>query len=108
MEKRMKITVKALEKLKNLKPGGTSLRVSITAGGCSGLKYKMGFDAMNADSLNDVVYNIDDLEVRSDRKSHEILESVELDYEDGLNGKGFTFKNEAAKKCCGCGNSFSC
>ena len=31
---------------------------------------------------------------------------MELDYSDGLNGKGFLFNNPNATKTCGCGESF--
>ena len=32
---------------------------------------------------------------------------TELDFSDGLNGKGFVFNNPNAKSTCGCGTSFS-
>jgi iron-sulfur cluster assembly protein len=31
---------------------------------------------------------------------------MQLDYEGGLNGKGFIFSNPNATKTCGCGSSF--
>jgi len=31
---------------------------------------------------------------------------TELDFTDGLNGKGFIFNNPNAVKTCGCGESF--
>jgi len=34
------------------------------------------------------------------------LMGTELDFSDGLNGKGFTFDNPNASKTCGCGQSF--
>jgi iron-sulfur cluster assembly protein len=42
-----------------------------------------------------------------DPKSYLYVSGLELDYEGGLNGKGFVFHNPNAKKSCGCGNSFS-
>ena len=33
--------------------------------------------------------------------------AVTLDFEDGLKGKGFVFKNPNATNTCGCGESFS-
>ena len=35
------------------------------------------------------------------------LSGVTLDYDNGLNGKGFTFNNPHATNTCGCGESFS-
>ena len=34
------------------------------------------------------------------------LDGHELDFSDGLNGKGFVFNNPNAQKTCGCGSSF--
>jgi iron-sulfur cluster assembly protein len=40
--------------------------------------------------------------------SHEIyLFGVEVDFEGGLNSRGFTFKNPNASSTCGCGTSFA-
>jgi hypothetical protein len=33
--------------------------------------------------------------------------TTELDFSDGLNGKGFYFNNPNASRSCGCGESFS-
>jgi len=32
---------------------------------------------------------------------------MEVDFQDGLNARGFTFNNPQAKSTCGCGSSFS-
>jgi iron-sulfur cluster assembly protein len=42
-----------------------------------------------------------------DKKSLLYLLGTELDHSDGLNGKGFEFKNPNAERVCGCGESFS-
>jgi len=31
---------------------------------------------------------------------------MEIDWEDGLNNRGFTFRNPNASTTCGCGSSF--
>ncbi|RMD49011.1 MAG: iron-sulfur cluster assembly accessory protein, partial [Ignavibacteria bacterium] len=41
-----------------------------------------------------------------DGKSLFYLSGTELDFSDGLNGKGFVFNNPNAVKTCGCGESF--
>jgi len=35
------------------------------------------------------------------------LKGMQLDYQGGLQGKGFVFVNPNAKSVCGCGESFS-
>jgi iron-sulfur cluster assembly protein len=34
------------------------------------------------------------------------LKDVEVDFENGLNNRGFTFTNPNANSTCGCGTSF--
>ena len=41
------------------------------------------------------------------KKAYVYLAGTLLDFSDGLNGKGFEFKNPNAKSSCGCGDSFS-
>ncbi len=81
------------------------LRVSVVGGGCSGLTYKMDFD----DSLepNDQVFEDKGIKIISDLKSFLYLVNTELNYSDGLNGKGFFFDNPNASRSCGCGESFA-
>ena len=47
------------------------------------------------------------VKVMVDKKSYIYLVGTELEFSDGLNGKGFVFTNPNAKKSCGCGTSFS-
>ena len=42
-----------------------------------------------------------------DMKSFLYLTGTELDFSDGLNGKGFQFNNPNATRTCGCGESFA-
>ena len=81
------------------------LRVSVVGGGCSGLSYKLDFD--NELKANDQVFEINDVKLVTDIKSLLYLLNTELDYSDGLNGKGFIFKNPNASRTCGCGESFA-
>ncbi len=80
------------------------LRVGVTGGGCSGMSYKLGFDAEQKDS--DTVIAENDVKLFVDAKSLFYLTGTVLDFSDGLNGKGFVFNNPNAKKTCGCGESF--
>ena len=81
------------------------LRVSVVGGGCSGLSYKMDFD--NELKPTDQVFEHNGVKVVTDLKSFLYLVNTELDYSDGLNGKGFHFKNPNATRTCGCGESFA-
>ncbi len=82
------------------------LRVQVVGGGCSGMSYKLGFDK-DALGANDKVITLKGVELVIDAKSLLFLSGTELDFSDGLNGKGFVFNNPNAKRTCGCGNSFS-
>jgi Fe-S cluster assembly iron-binding protein IscA len=55
----------------------------------------------------DNVMSFGDVKVLVDPKSSIYLKGITLDYQDGLNGKGFVFENPSAKNTCGCGESFS-
>ena len=81
------------------------LRVGVKGGGCSGLSYVLDFD----DTINegDNVSEDNDIKVVVDKKSLLYLFGTELNYSDGLNGKGFEFINPNATRTCGCGESFS-
>ena len=55
----------------------------------------------------DQVQDVDGIKIVVEPKSVSYLEGMELDFQDGLQGKGFTFSNPNATKSCGCGESFS-
>ena len=95
--------VRKLSKAQGLENNG--LRVSVQGGGCSGLVYKLGME--NDERDDDKVYEEHGVKLFIDKKSVIYLAGTELDFSDGLNGKGFVFANPNAKKACGCGNSFS-
>lgn len=80
------------------------LRVFVKRGGCSGMSYKMEFDTVLKD--NDKVFEASGAKVVVDNQSMLYLIGMQLDYEGGLNGKGFVFSNPNATKTCGCGSSF--
>jgi iron-sulfur cluster assembly protein len=48
-----------------------------------------------------------DVKILVDGKSFMYLYGTELDFSDGLNGKGFAFNNPNASRSCGCGESFA-
>ena len=81
------------------------IRVGVKGGGCSGLMYNLEFDTeLNED---DKTFEDNGIKVVVDKKSFLYLVGTELDYQGGLNGKGFVFINPNAGRTCGCGESFS-
>ena len=106
------VSEKALQHVINLMmesgitPDSHHLRVGVKGGGCSGLSYVMDFD--DTTEPTDETVEIDGgLKVVIDRKSVLYLYGAELDYSDGLNGKGFQWGNPNASRTCGCGESFA-
>ena len=80
------------------------LRVGVKGGGCSGMTYVLGFD-MPAEK--DEHFEIAGIPCIME-KSHGIyLMGMEVDWQGGLNSRGFTFNNPNASKTCGCGTSFA-
>ncbi len=105
----IKVTVKALSEIRKIKeqnsiPDTYGLRVGVKGGGCSGMSYTLGFDASPRE--NDRILDLDGTQIFVDPKSLFYLMGVELDFTDGLSGRGFTFNNPNATKTCGCGSSF--
>lgn len=104
----MKVTDKAIAKLKELREGDKALRVSVQGGGCSGLSYKLEWVDPTTISDKDKLHVVgEDIKIAVDAKSNIYIAGTELDYSDGLNGTGFTFNNPNAARSCGCGSSFS-
>jgi iron-sulfur cluster assembly protein len=80
------------------------LRIGVKGGGCSGMSYVLGFDEK---TIEDEVYTFEDLSFIMN-KSHQLyLNNMQIDWQDGLNSRGFTFTNPNASKSCGCGSSFA-
>ncbi len=103
------LTEKAVSEVKKIMeansiPESYGLRVGVKGGGCSGLSYTLGFDAEKRDT--DKIVEQDGVRMFIDGKSLFYLMGTELDFTDGLNGRGFVFNNPQATKTCGCGSSF--
>jgi iron-sulfur cluster assembly protein len=102
---RAKNQIMALMEKEGIMTETHSLRVGVTGGGCSGLSYQMKFDD-KIDST-DTVIDLESVKICINKLSLLYLVGTELDYEDGLNGKGFEWRNPNATRTCGCGESFS-
>ena len=81
-----------------------SLRIGVKGGGCSGMTYVLGFDSKTD---KDESFNIEDIPVIMDKAHGIYLMGMEVDWQGGLNSRGFTFNNPNASKTCGCGTSFA-
>lgn len=80
------------------------LRVGVEGGGCSGLNYILGFDQRKED---DAEYTIEGVKVFMNPAHGLYLAGMQVDFQSGLNARGFTFNNPNASSTCGCGTSFS-
>ena len=105
------VTTNAANKIKEyitqgLPEEGSSLRIKVVGGGCSGLRYELAFDKnINRDS--DFVKEAHGVEVIIDEKSARYMVGTELDFVDSLMESGFKINNPNASRTCGCGTSFS-
>jgi iron-sulfur cluster assembly accessory protein len=86
-------------------PAGSTLRVAVNGGGCSGFQYDFAIEAGKAD--DDLVIARDGAVVVVDPTSLEFLNGARIDFVDGLIGQSFKIDNPNATSSCGCGTSFS-
>lgn len=84
---------------------GAGLRVSVSAGGCSGLQY--GFDLEDKAGEDDLVVTVGGTNVYVDGVSLDFLAGSELDWHEALIGAHFVVRNPQATSGCGCGVSFA-
>ena len=102
-------TISAIGEIKRLMDAtdfdaAKKLRVGVKGGGCTGMTYVLDFEIPEADDAN---YEFEGIPFIIN-KSHELyLYGMEIDWQGGLNSRGFTFSNPNASKTCGCGTSFA-
>ncbi|MBE7170565.1 MAG: iron-sulfur cluster assembly accessory protein [Williamsia sp.] len=101
------LTTQAVEEIKRLMdsdPNSRLLRVGVKGGGCSGMSYVLGFDEKKEGDEEFYIHGIPCIM----NGAHAIyLLGMQIDWQDGLNSRGFTFSNPNASKTCGCGSSFA-
>jgi iron-sulfur cluster assembly accessory protein len=108
----MILTDEAIKKVANLiidsqiaTPGMKQfLRISVSPGGCSGLRYQTFFDYEQKE--DDVIYEFDGFDLRIDKMSDPYLQGSNLDFVDTIEKQGFTIDNPNAQGSCACGDSF--
>ena len=80
------------------------LRIGVKGGGCSGMTYVLGFDLPLPE---DTHFEIEGIGCIMNNSHQLYLSGMEVDWQGGLNSRGFTFSNPNASKTCGCGTSFA-
>ncbi len=108
-ESPVKLTEGAITEVRRLmnEPGFNKeeyLRVGVKGGGCSGMSYVLGFDQKEAD---DEIYDIEGIPVVMKAAHGIYLFGIQVNFENGLSARGFTFNNPNASSTCGCGSSFA-
>ena len=81
------------------------LRLAISGGGCSGLKYGMKLEAQKAE--DDWELDVDGIKLLVDPMTYPMIDEVTVDFIDTLTHTGFSFDNPNASAKCSCGSSFS-
>ena len=106
MNHRISITDRAREALLRLGEGDrVTLRLGITAGGCSGLTYHTRVvEALGAYDV--VLYADSTLRIIADAGESAYLDGLKVDYSEELVREGFQFDNPNSPERCVCGVSF--
>ncbi len=103
------LTVTAVAEIKRLMQedgfdNTQKLRIGVKGGGCSGMTYVLGFDQPTD---KDSHFEIEGVPCIMEKAHGIYLMGMQVDWQDGLNSRGFTFNNPNASKTCGCGTSFA-
>lgn len=109
LESPVKFTASAVEEIRRIIQdpafdSSQTLKVGVKGGGCSGLSYVLGFDA---EKEADQEYSFEGIRFIMEKAHEMYLYGMEIDWQNGLNNRGFTFKNPNASTTCGCGSSFA-
>ena len=103
MEKKLNFTEQALNQINLITKGEKNkfFRITVQGGGCSGFKYKFGFDTkLNED---DIIFG----KAIIDKSSLDIISGSVVDFKKEMIGESFIIDNPKATASCGCGLSFS-
>ena len=85
---------------------GTVIRMGIAGGGCSGLRYFLGFDKESGvDPDVDACFDQHGVKLVTSKKHDLHLDGTTIDYRDGPSGSGFVIENpnNVGGGCPGCG-----
>ena len=97
---------KLSEALKEQTEGGSYLRIDVYASGgcaCSG-GYSYGMQLSEKPRGNDIVEEVDDFKIVTDKNNAEILRGSKIDFVDTMQRQGFKIENPNVSAAgCGCG-----
>ncbi|MFM9973194.1 MAG: iron-sulfur cluster insertion protein ErpA [Beijerinckiaceae bacterium] len=96
---------KRVQAILSKETAGSSLRISVNGGGCSGFSY--AFDIGKTAAEDDIVINRDGATVLIDSVSVAYMQGATIDFIDDVMGQSFRIENPLATSGCGCGTSFS-
>lgn len=96
---------KRINEIMGSEPPGSSLRISVNGGGCSGFSY--AFDVEQTRTSDDFAIERDGATVLVDPVSLEYMGGATIDFVNDLIGQSFKIENPQATSSCGCGTSFS-
>ncbi len=96
---------KRINEIMVAEPPGSTLRISVNGGGCSGFSY--AFDISHEREVEDVAIERDGATVIVDPVSLEYMAGSTIDFVNDLIGQSFKIENPLATASCGCGTSFS-
>ncbi|WP_430913660.1 HesB/IscA family protein [Methylobacterium sp. sgz302541] len=94
-----------INEIMGAEPPGSSLRISVNGGGCSGFSY--AFDIARDRADEDLAIERDGATVLVDPVSLEYMAGATIDFVNDLIGQSFKIENPQATSSCGCGTSFS-
>ncbi|MDO8428124.1 MAG: iron-sulfur cluster assembly accessory protein [Candidatus Diapherotrites archaeon] len=104
----MNVSQNAITKIKELmqkqERTDSGLRLSVSPGGCAGFSYGLMFAKESVPG--DEVIELGGVKFFVDGNHLTMLQGLEIDYIDGLQGAGFKITNPNAKSSCACGSSF--
>lgn len=80
------------------------LRVTVKGGGCAGYEYVLSFDEP---TKRDLTFESNGVKIITDRKSHIVIDGLEIEWSTDLSAPGPRFQNPRAVSTCGCSTSFS-
>jgi len=105
----LNVTLRAAARIREIQAAENQplprIRIEVKAGGCSGLTYDMTF--ATDQKPDELLFTSEGIDILVPKKSLLYLAGTELDYTDGLEGKGFHFRNPNATRTCACGISFA-
>jgi iron-sulfur cluster assembly protein len=98
---------KLSEALKEQTEGGSYLRIDVYASGgcaCSG-GYTYGMQLAEKPRGNDIVEEVDDFKIVTDKNNADILRGSKIDFIDTMQRQGFKIENPNVQgQGCGCGS----